>query len=81
MTPEASALFWQLRLAAAKIDDDTMRQLYLNALAELVRRISSRRCFGQAGTGHEPPRQIPVWEDSASIRYDIALAERRGDAE
>ena len=81
MTTDALALFWQLRLAAAKIDDDAVRQLYLNALAELVRRISSRRCFGHAGTGHEPQRQIPVWEDHASARYDIALAGRRGEAE
>ena len=41
MTGDITQHLWQLRLAAAKIADDETRQLYLNAVAEIVRRISS----------------------------------------
>jgi hypothetical protein len=43
MTGDIAQHLWQLRLAAAKIADDETRQLYLNAVAEIARRISSGR--------------------------------------
>jgi hypothetical protein len=48
MTGDITQHLWQLRLAAAKIADDETRQLYLNAVAEIVRRISSGRSLASA---------------------------------
>ncbi|MBV8652573.1 MAG: hypothetical protein JO255_13990 [Alphaproteobacteria bacterium] len=41
MTADITQHLWQLRLAAAKIADDETRQLYLNAVVEIARRVSS----------------------------------------
>jgi hypothetical protein len=58
---------WQLRLAAAKIADDETRQLYLNAVAEIVRRISSGKSLSPAGTGHDR-RPVPPGDETGTAR-------------
>jgi hypothetical protein len=49
MAGDIAQHLWELRLAAAKIADDETRQLYLNAVAEIVRRLASKRSLAPAG--------------------------------
>ena len=60
MTPDSAQHFWQLRLAAATIADDETRQLYLNAIAEIIRRVSSGKSLAPAAG---PPKPPPVPDD------------------
>ncbi len=56
MTADIAQHLWQLRLAAAKIADDETRQLYLNAVAEIARRISSGKSLAPGNGGRRADR-------------------------
>jgi hypothetical protein len=65
--------FWNLRLAAGKIADDRSRQLFLNAVAELIRRAPAGKWLMVADAGR--PRE-PVWDDDPACSYDIKPGQR-----
>jgi hypothetical protein len=64
VTSDNAQDFWQLRLAAATIADDETRQLYLNAIAEVVRRVSSGRSLAPAAMDRE---RLVIPDDDADI--------------
>lgn len=68
MSQENQELYWQLRVAATRITDEEARQLYLNAIAEVIRRVSTGKCFARSGPGEAQAQRPLIWDDNLSAR-------------
>lgn len=68
MSQDDQELYWQLRVAATRITDEEARQLYLTAIAEVIRRVSTGKCFARSGPGEARAQRPPIFDDNLTAR-------------